>query len=81
MVDRVVSCLILGDILMRGISQGLEDYLNGEWNILDFVMIWLSFLCSMVLESHVLSGLFKIVRLFRAFPLLKLVFQSECLKL
>ena len=41
----------------------------------------LSFIFSVILKLPTLSGLFKIVRLFRAFPLLKVIFQNECLSL
>ena len=75
-MDRVISCLFLLDIGLRVASEGLEHYLTGEWNILDFVLIMLSLTFSVFVQAHALSGIFKIVRIFRAFPLLKVLFQT-----
>ena len=80
-MDRVISCLFLLDIGLRVASEGLEHYLTGEWNILDFVLIMLSLTFLVFVQAHALSGIFKIVRIFRAFPLLKVLFQNDCISL
>jgi len=80
-MDRVLSCLFVADIILRIASEGMEHYFNGEWNLLDLVLILLSLTFSVILQAHTLSGIFKIVRVFRAFPLLKVVFQNDCIHL
>jgi len=63
-------------VIIRILSEGIEDYIDGEWNNLDIAMIFLNLIFSLVVEAHTLSALFKIVRLFRVFPILKLIFKS-----
>lgn len=80
-LDKVISCLFLVDIVFRVITEGIEDYFNGEWNLMDCILILLCLLCSLAFNANTLSGLFKIVRSFRVFPILKAIFQSECLEM
>jgi hypothetical protein len=49
----------------------------GEWNLLDLGLITFSFILSVVFGFHTFSGLLKIVRLFRVYPLLIMSFQNE----
>jgi hypothetical protein len=78
-IDKAIACLFLLDVLLRVASAGLEHYFNGEWNLLDFVLVTLIAVCSLALGMHALSGLFKVVRIFRASPLLKLVCSADLL--
>lgn len=78
-VELVFSCLFLVDVLLRVAGEGLENYLMGEWNLLDLGLITISFLFCVVLQSHTFSGLLKLVRIFRVYPLLKTVFQNDFL--
>ena len=76
--NKVVACLFVADVIVRIISGGIEDYIDGEWNGLDVTMIFLNLVFTVIVEAHTLSALFKIVRLFRVFAIFKLLFKSEC---
>ena len=74
-IDKIVSCLFIIDIIVRIMAVGIEDYCDGEWNLLDVTMIILSFISSVIFDAQSLSALFKIVRMFRVFPIFKQVFK------
>ena len=78
-LDQVISCLLLLDIFLRIASGGLEDYIGGEWNLLDSALIILCIICTFTLQLHELSGLLKMVRIFRAFPILKAACKGNCI--
>ena len=78
-LDQVISCLLLLDIFLRIASGGLEDYIGGEWNVLDSALIVVCIICSFSSQLHEFSGLLKIVRIFRAFPIIKTAIKGNCL--
>ena len=64
-INTILSYLFLLDIFIRILGNGPENYVHGEWNLIDMSSIILSFIFTIGLEERVYSSLMKIMRIYR----------------